>query len=85
MNVYGYVDALGIKTFQIMFFRDYRAIPHLDVYEQQGLADDDESIADLSPGARLEAERAMRKRDREEGVITGRMRRGLLYGRLKQL
>ena len=41
---------------------------------------DDEDLEELSPGARAEAERVMRKRDRDEGVTAGRMRRGLLYG-----
>ena len=41
---------------------------------------DEEDLEELSPGARAEAEREMRKRDREEGVAAGRMRRGLLYG-----
>ena len=41
---------------------------------------DEEDLEELSPGARAEAERVMRKRDRDEGVTAGRMRRGLLYG-----
>uniref|UniRef100_A0A8C9REI9 DNA replication licensing factor MCM2 n=1 Tax=Scleropages formosus TaxID=113540 RepID=A0A8C9REI9_SCLFO len=55
--------------------RDYRPIPQLDVYEAEGL-DDDEDLSELSPGARAAAEAAMRARDR----MQGRMRRGLLYG-----
>uniref|UniRef100_A0A8C9TYW0 DNA replication licensing factor MCM2 n=1 Tax=Scleropages formosus TaxID=113540 RepID=A0A8C9TYW0_SCLFO len=54
--------------------RDYRPIPQLDVYEAEGL-DDDEDLSELSPGARAAAEAAMRARDR----MQGRMRRGLLY------
>ena len=57
--------------------RDYRPIPQLDVYEDSGAEED---LSELSPGARAEAEREMRKRDRDEGVVSGRMRRGLLYG-----
>lgn len=34
----------------------------------------------LSEGDRVAAEAQMRKRDRDEGRVTGRMRRGLLYG-----
>lgn len=34
----------------------------------------------MSPGARAAAEEAMRIRDREQGV-SGRLRRGLLYGK----
>lgn len=67
----------ALKAF-LNFLRDYRPIPELDIYEDVGA--DDEDIGDLSPGARAEAEREMRKRDREEGVAAGRMRRGLLYG-----
>lgn len=40
---------------------------------------DEEELSELSPGARAAAEEAMRRRDREEG-ISGRLRRGLLYG-----
>uniref|UniRef100_A0A8C4XG59 DNA replication licensing factor MCM2 n=1 Tax=Erpetoichthys calabaricus TaxID=27687 RepID=A0A8C4XG59_ERPCA len=57
--------------------RDYRAIAELDVYEAEGL-DDDEDLSELSPGARAAAEAAMRRRDQERG-LSGRMRRGLLY------
>lgn len=59
--------------------RDYRAIPALDTYEAEGL-DLDEELSELSPGARAAAEEAMRIRDREHGV-SGRLRRGLLYGK----
>lgn len=61
--------------------RDYRAIPALDTYEAEGL-DLDEELSELSPGARAAAEEAMRIRDREHGV-SGRLRRGLLYGKKK--
>ncbi|XP_070557526.1 DNA replication licensing factor mcm2-like [Ptychodera flava] len=57
--------------------RDYRPIPALDVYEEGEL--DDESYDDLAPDVRAEVERKLRKRDREESLATGRMRRGLLY------
>ncbi|CAG10746.1 unnamed protein product, partial [Tetraodon nigroviridis] len=59
--------------------RDYRPIPALDQYEAEGLDMDEEELSELSPGARAAAEEAMRRRDREEG-ISGRLRRGLLYG-----
>ena len=62
----------------VFLFRDYRPIPELDIYEDMGV--DDEDLEELSPGARAEAEKEMRKRDREEGMTAGRMRRGLLYG-----
>ena len=35
----------------------------------------------MSENQRQAAEREMRQRDREEGVLTGRMRRGLMYGK----
>ena len=41
--------------------------------------DDAEDLSEMSVGERMAAERMMRKRDREEGMATGRMRRGLLY------
>ncbi|XP_047122833.1 DNA replication licensing factor mcm2 [Hydra vulgaris] len=56
---------------------DYRPIPHLDTYEQSVL--DDQEQSDLDVETRLEAERLMEKRDRDLGLTTGRMRRGLLY------
>ena len=40
---------------------------------------DDEQYAALSPGARAEVERQLRKRDRKEALTSGRMRPGLLY------
>ena len=49
------------------------------MFEGEGVDDDDYS--DLSMSERLAAERDMRKRDREEGLATGRMRRDLLYGK----
>lgn len=63
--------------------RDYRAIPELDTYEADGLALDDEDVEELTASQRDAAERAMRQRDREAGRGLGRMRRGLLYGRLR--
>lgn len=58
--------------------RDYRPIPHLDTYEGANLDDDD--YESLSPGARADVERQLRKRDRQEGLASGRMRSELLYG-----
>ena len=63
-----------------MIHSDYRPIPQLDTYDQSIL--DDEEQSELSVDGRVEAERQMRKRDREQGFAEGRMRRGLLYGRL---
>lgn len=64
-------------------FSDYRHIPELDVYDQDNLDDSEYSM--MSEGDRAAAEGAMRKRDRDEGLITGRMRRGLLYGKSSRL
>jgi hypothetical protein len=63
-----------------MFFtpRDYRRIDELDRYDAAQM--DDEQYSDLSMSERLAAERELRKRDREEGTATGRMRPGILYG-----
>jgi len=57
---------------------DYRAIPQLDVYDRS-ILDDDEDQSELDIEGRRDAEREMRKRDRESGVAAGRGRRGLLY------
>ncbi len=43
---------------------DYQAIPELDTYEREGLADE-EDMSDFDPAARAAAEREMRKRDRK--------------------
>lgn len=58
--------------------RDYRAYPELDIYEREGLDDEDIDYDALSPGAREAAERAMRRRDRERMLTTGVLRRGFL-------
>lgn len=61
-------------------YRDYRPIPELDVYDATAM--DDEEYEQLSPSARAEVDRMLRKRDREEALGRGRMRPGLLYGML---
>ena len=68
---------LNVKLFFLC--RDYRAIPELDVYDQEGL-DDQDDFSEMSMGERAAAEREMLKRDHEEGRATGRMRDGILYG-----
>ena len=40
---------------------------------------DDDDYDDMSEGDRAAAEAELRRRDREEGRLDGRMRRGLLY------
>lgn len=62
------------------YFRDYRPIPALDVYDQEGLDEDDYS--DISESQRAAAEREIRHREKEQGILYGRMRRGLMYGML---
>ena len=64
------------------FLSDYRPIPHLDVYDTNVV--DDEEYENISADARAQAEREMRKRDRQEALATGRTRPGLLYGQHKQ-
>jgi len=49
------------------------------VYDPAAL--DDEDFDEMAPEARQEAERLMRKRDREEAAARGRLHRGLLYGK----
>ncbi|CAK8687787.1 unnamed protein product [Clavelina lepadiformis] len=67
----------GEELFGDRMERDYRPIPELDVYDAN-VMDDDEYEA-LSPSARAEVDRMLRKRDREEDLGRGRMRPGLLY------
>ena len=74
-----YLFVLLTNTNSSALVRDYRAIPALDQYEAEGLDLDEEDLSELSPGARAAAEEAMSRRDREQGV-SGRLRRGLLYG-----
>lgn len=49
--------------------RDYRAIPELDRYEAKGIGSDDAS--ELSLSGRIEAEREMRRREREQAARRG--------------
>ncbi|XP_071485940.1 DNA replication licensing factor mcm2-like [Diadema antillarum] len=67
----------GEELFGANFERDYRAIPALDRYDGGHL--DDEDYDSMAQEDRVAAERAMRKRDREEAIAQGRMRPGLLY------
>ncbi|VUZ53387.1 unnamed protein product [Hymenolepis diminuta] len=75
-------ESEGEDLFRDDMERDYRPIPELDVYEPEGLASSDD-YPSMSPTTRAEAERAMRERDRAEGVAAGDLRRGIvadLYG-----
>lgn len=60
-----------------VIFSDYQAIPELDVYEQDGMLDDDQ-YSEMSFAARQRAEQELAERDRVEGRLPGR----LLYGDL---
>ena len=53
-------------------------MPHLDVYNEEGIDEGDYEA--LSPEARAAAEREMRKRDRQDDLVHGRARPALLYG-----
>ena len=64
----------------IIIISDYLPRPHLDRYDPDVV--DDADYDELSADARAAAERAMRKRDRQEALTQGRMRPGLLYGLL---
>ncbi|PVD24580.1 hypothetical protein C0Q70_15064 [Pomacea canaliculata] len=70
----------GEELFGDQMEQDYRAIPALDIYENEGLDTDDYS--DISESQRQAAEREMRQREKEEGIVRGRMRRGFIYGKL---
>lgn len=67
-----------------LFSRDYRPIPALDVYDQEGL-DDEEDFSDISESQRAAAEREIRQREKEQGILYGRMRRGLMYGMFRKV
>ncbi|XP_064483427.1 DNA replication licensing factor mcm2-like [Ornithodoros turicata] len=56
---------------------DYRAIPALDTYDRRLL--DDSDFSAMSETDRRAAEDELRRRDREEGRVPGRMRRGLIF------
>ena len=71
---------ISYKVFFLSFSRDYRPIPALDIYDQEGL--DEGDYSDISETHRAAAEREIRQREREEGRHAGRMRRGLMYGML---
>lgn len=58
---------------------DYRPMPHLDVYDENVV--DDEDYEAMTAETRAAAEREMRKRDRQEALSQGRMRPDLLYGK----
>ena len=65
----------GEELFGNDFERDYLPRPELDVYERDQL--DDASYSELSVDGRRAAEEELRQRDKVEGRVVGRMRRGL--------
>lgn len=65
----------GEELFGDNFERDYVPRPELDVYERDHL--DDASYSDMSQADRRAAEEELHERDRAEGRLAGRMRRGL--------
>lgn len=67
----------GEELFGDNLEQDYRPIPALDIYDQEGL--DEGDYSDISETHRAAAEREIRQREREEGRHAGRMRRGLMY------
>lgn len=54
---------------------DYKPIPELDVYDQKYL--DEKDYSELSLADRITAEAEMKARDRDEGRILGKRRKGL--------
>lgn len=73
---YGFLHFVFRWSWILKYFSDYRPIAALDRYDG---ADLDESDYDaISESGRREAERMMKKRDKDLGV--GQMRRGLFYG-----
>lgn len=62
--------------------RDYRRIEHLDAYEQEGIDEDVEDDMDEEQrfAARQAAEAQLARRDRREGMRTGRALPAALAG-----
>lgn len=77
-----FIGDLNISTIVKLHYihSDYRPMPHLDVYDENVVDNDEYDV--ISADARAAAEREMRKRDRQEALTQGRMRPGLLYGKL---
>lgn len=53
---------------------DYRHIPELDTYDNKYL--DEQNYSELSLADRINAEAAMKQRDKDEGRLQGRRRKG---------
>lgn len=67
----------GEELFGDNMEQDYRPIPELDRYDPRIL--DESEYSTMSESDRRAVEDQLRQRDRAEGRVTGRMRRGLLY------
>lgn len=70
-------EADGEELFGDNMEDDYRPIAALDTYDPQML--DDSEYSAMSETERRAVEDELRQRDRAEGRVPGRMRRGLLY------
>lgn len=67
-------DDEGEDLFGQNMENDYRQIPELDTYDNKYL--DEQNYSELSLADRINAEAAMKQRDKEEGRLQGRRRKG---------
>jgi len=67
-------DDEGEDLFGDNMEQDYRHIPELDTYDRKYL--DEENYSELSLADRINAEAAMKQRDKDEGRLEGRRRKG---------
>ena len=65
-----------------MLHREYAPIPELDAYGSEGV--DDEEYDNITAEQRARAEKEISRREKQEALASGRLRPGLLYGRLRQ-
>ena len=65
-----------------MLHREYAPIPELDAYGSEGV--DDEDYDNITAEQRARAEKEISRREKQEALASGRLRPGLLYGRLRQ-
>lgn len=62
--------------------REYAPIAELDAYGSEGV--DDEEYEAITAEQRARAEKEISRREKQEALASGRLRPGLLYGRLRQ-
>ena len=67
-------DDEGEDLFGDNMEQDYRHIPELDTYDNKYL--DEQNYSELSLADRINAEAAMKQRDKEDGRLQGRRRKG---------